>query len=80
VNAFTLKGQLDSKGRLTVPAEIRENLGLESGDQISVTLESSSFIRKKFDSKFEAIQFLSELENFEKFNFDGEILEVVISE
>lgn len=72
--------QLDSKGRITIPVRIRNRLELEKGDRVSLNLESSSILRKKFSSREEALKFLSGVQNVESFSFDGETLEVVIDE
>lgn len=72
--------QLDSKGRIIVPAGVRDRLDLETGDRISLTLDSSKVILKEFSSKSESLEFLSELENVQSFSFDGESLEVVLDE
>lgn len=73
-------GKLDSKGRVTVPARIRNRLDLEKGDKITLALESGEIIRKSFSSNSEALKFLSRLEGVESFSFDGEVLEVVLSD
>jgi len=38
------KIELDDRGRITIPANIREKLGLKSGDKISVRIESDKSI------------------------------------
>jgi AbrB family looped-hinge helix DNA binding protein len=76
----SFSGTIDTKGRITIPARIRNKLDLESGDRISVSLDSSEVIRKEFSSEPEALEFLSELENVQCFSFDGETLEVVLNE
>jgi AbrB family looped-hinge helix DNA binding protein len=80
VAGFTCRfsGKLDSKGRVTVPARIRNRLDLEKGDKITLALESGEIIRKSFSSNSEALDFLSGLEGVESFSFDGEVLEVVL--
>lgn len=81
--AFTqvsFSGKLDSKGRVTIPSRIRDRLGLSSGDRINLSINSSRVIRKEFDSQREALEYLSGLENVEGFSFDGEVLEVILSE
>jgi len=72
--------QLDSKGRITIPARIRNRLNLEKGDKVSLTLESKKVISRKFSSETEALEFLSVLDGVESFSFDGETLEVILNE
>ena len=76
----SFSGKLDSKGRITVPARIRDRLDLSKGDRISLRIESSQIIRKEFDSDTEALNFVRSLQNVKEFSFDGEILEVVLNE
>jgi len=83
VAAFTkisFSGKIDSKGRITVPARIRNKLGLENGDKISLSLESGKIISKDFTSEEEALEFLSSLENVKSFSYEGDVLEVVLDE
>ncbi len=70
--------ELDSKGRITVPAEIRNRLELEQGDKLSLELKSAKVLRKNFSCKMEALDYLRELENVESFSFDSGTLEVVL--
>lgn len=76
----SFSGNIDSKGRITIPSKIRDKLGLNSGDRINLSISSSKVIRKEFISQEDAMEFLSGLENVEEFNYDGEFLEVVLSE
>ena len=84
MDAFTsdveFSGTIDSKGRVTVPSNIRDRLGLENGDKVRFILESGTVIRKEFSSKKEALKFLEGLESVESFSFDGKVLEVIICE
>ena len=38
------KIELDDRGRITIPANIREKLGLKSGDKISLRIDSDKSI------------------------------------
>lgn len=38
------KIELDDRGRITIPADIREKLALKSGDKLSVRIESDNSI------------------------------------
>lgn len=71
--------ELDSKGRVTVPAEIRDRVGLEPGDSVSLELKSGRVLRKRFSSKSKALQYLEEMENVESFSFSSGILEAVLN-
>lgn len=83
VAGFTQVGfsaRIDSKGRVTVPARIRNRLDLEKGDKLRLSLKSSKILKKKFSNKSDALEFLSRLEGVEEFSFQSGVLEVVISE
>lgn len=73
-------GKIDSKGRVTVPSRIRDKLGLDLGDKISVEVNSIKVIRKECSTEEDALSYLSGLENVRSFNFNGEILEVIVDE
>jgi AbrB family looped-hinge helix DNA binding protein len=71
-------GKIDSKGRITVPARIRDKLNLESGEKISLKIESRKVIQREFDSEQEALSFISGLEEVKSFSYNGKFLEVVL--
>ncbi|MFB6116376.1 MAG: AbrB/MazE/SpoVT family DNA-binding domain-containing protein [Candidatus Nanosalina sp.] len=71
--------RIDSKGRVTVPARIRNRLDLEKGDELRLSLESCKVLRKEFSSKAEALEFLSGLEDVKEFSFSSGVLEVVLN-
>lgn len=73
-------GRIDSKGRITVPSNVRGKLGLEKGDRVRLALQSGTVIRKEFSSKKEALEFLKGVEEVKSFSFDGEFLEVFVCE
>lgn len=69
---------IDSKGRITIPSRIRDKLGLNSGEQVKLSVTSVDIVRKEFSSEKEALDYLSGLENVESFSFDGEVLETIV--
>jgi AbrB family looped-hinge helix DNA binding protein len=71
---------LDSKGRVTVPSEVRDRIGLEPGDKISLSLDSTRVLSKSFSSKEEAMEFPAGIEEVESFSFSSGMLEVVLSD
>lgn len=73
-------GKLDSKGRITIPARIRNKLSIEDGDQMLLGVESTTVVQKEFESEKDALEFLSGLEGIEQFGFSSGILEVVLNE
>ena len=77
---FTWKTSIDSKGRITVPAEIRKRLNLSEKDQVSVSIQSNKVIRTQVGSGEKATQILSEFESVESFNYSEGVLEAVLSE
>jgi AbrB family looped-hinge helix DNA binding protein len=78
VAAFTYTGQLDSKGRVTVPSRIRKKLGLEAGDELRISVENAEVRSKKASSFEEAKAFVESFSDVESFSFDGEQVEVVL--
>ena len=79
--ATSFSGKIDSRGRITIPAGIRNSLGLVEGDKVDLEISDSRKIRKSFDNRTDALNFLSQIdEEIERFSYDGEILEVVLSE
>jgi len=78
--AFTCSAQLDSKGRITVPSGIRKRLGLETGDSLGITVENATVREKKVSDFEEAKAFVDSFSSIESFSFDGETVEVVVSE
>ncbi len=47
--------RLDSKGRIAIPAEIREKLGLESGDTFFFALDKNEIRMAKAVNPFDAL-------------------------
>lgn len=80
MDAFTLTGKIDSKGRVTIPSRIRKDLGLEAGDELSISLRNCQVKRKKVSSFEEAKAFIEGFSSVETFSFDGEVVEVILRE
>lgn len=78
--AFTWTSKIDSKGRVTIPARIRNKLNINEGDKLKLSLEDAKVIENEFDSSEEALDFLSSLDDIESYSFDGETLKVVIKD
>ena len=81
MEAFTsvsFSGKIDSKGRVTIPARIRNRLEMEKGDKVSLSLESCKAVRKEFSSIQKALEFVSKLQGVKSFSFDSGMLEVVL--
>lgn len=80
MNTFTCSAQVDSKGRITVPARIRDRLGLESGDEVQFSIVNCEVKRKQVSSFEEAKAFIDKFSDVESFSFDGEVIEAVFCE
>lgn len=75
--AFTFSATLDSKGRVTIPAELRKLLELEEGDWLELVVSSSSVMERKVEGAVEAMNFLRSLQDVKSFSFDGDTVQVV---
>ncbi|MFB6203159.1 MAG: AbrB/MazE/SpoVT family DNA-binding domain-containing protein [Candidatus Nanohaloarchaea archaeon] len=78
MDAFTFTGQVDSKGRVTVPAEIRDRLGIERGDEVRLELSGTTVLRREVDRR-EAVEIVDSLDA-EEFTYSRGVLEVVLNE
>lgn len=79
MDAFTeiaFSGVLDSRGRVTIPSDVREGLDIGNGDRVTLKLNSVSVERTEVDSIQEAIEVLSDSENVRSFRYSGGTLEV----
>ena len=74
---FTWKTQVDSKGRVTIPARIRNRLNLSENEEISLSLQSRKVVRKEVENEQEAVQILSKFDSVESFQYSEGILEIV---
>ena len=82
MEAFTCRfsARLDSKGRVTIPSEIRKRLGLEPGDSISVSVRNAEIRTRQVSDFEEAKAFVEGFSSVKSFSFDGEVVEVVLCE
>lgn len=79
VDAFTeiaFSGVIDSRGRLTLPSDIRQRLDIGEGDRLTLKLNSIKIERNEVDSIQEAIEILSKSEGVKSFSFSDGTLEV----
>jgi len=80
VNAFTFTGQIDSKGRITVPSRIRNRLNLENGDEISLSISSAEIIIEEVESYQEALELIELLGSVKSFSYSNGVVEVIVDE
>ncbi len=78
--AFTFSGSVDSKGRVTIPARIRDRLDLGKGDELSLSINSAEVVRKEVGSLREAVDFVRSFQNVRSFSFQNGVVEVVQDE
>lgn len=45
----SIKREIDALGRITVPADFREELGIEAGDALEVYMEDGKIVYEKID-------------------------------
>lgn len=45
----SIKREIDDLGRITVPADFREELGIEAGDALEVYMEDGKIVYEKID-------------------------------
>lgn len=75
-----ITGTLDSKGRITVPADVRSRLGLEPGDEICAVLNPAQVERIPVDDPVEAQNILEQYNDVRQFRYADGTLEVVQDE
>ena len=80
MNAFTFTGQIDSKGRITVPSRIRNRLNLENGDEISLSISSAEIVIEEVDSYQEALELIELLDSVKSFSYSNGVVEVIVDE
>ena len=49
---------LDSKGRITLPKDVRKTLNMDTGDRLMVRVLGSKVILEKIDNPFEVLECL----------------------
>lgn len=76
---FTWEASLDSKGRITVPSRIRNKLGIEFGDSITLAVTSDRVILREVDSQEEVLKTISSLDSVQSFQYKEGVLEVVLN-
>ncbi|MFB6144201.1 MAG: AbrB/MazE/SpoVT family DNA-binding domain-containing protein [Candidatus Nanohaloarchaea archaeon] len=74
----TFSARLDSKGRVTVPAELRNSLGIEPGDTVQLSLDATNIQVFDVETALEAVEVVEGLEEVRRFDFDGNVLKVVL--
>ncbi len=47
---------VDSKGRVTIPKDMRESLGVKSGDRFRITMVGRKIILEKTEDPFEVLE------------------------
>lgn len=80
MTAFTFSAKLDTKGRVTIPAEIREQFNLQQGDTIQAGVFSFKVETREVESYKQAVELLQEFESVESFTYTEGILEVILNE
>lgn len=70
----SFSARLDSKGRVTVPAELRDRLGIEQGDRVSVRITGEA--KRVETGREEALKIVEELDA-DEFRYSDGTLEVV---
>jgi AbrB family looped-hinge helix DNA binding protein len=75
VETFTFRASIDSKGRITIPASVRNKIGLQQGEKVTLSVEDSEVIRKEV-SRSKAIELINSM-NVESFSYSNGVLEVI---
>lgn len=77
--SVNFSAQLDSKGRITIPARIRNRLDLEKGDRISLRLESKKLVQEEVENYREALRFVNKFESVSSFSYTEGTVEVILN-
>lgn len=75
--AFTITATLDDRGRITVPAALRDRADLEPGDTVQVRLAPVRIDRIRVDGPADARDRLDGIGDARAFTYRDGILEVV---
>ena len=82
MDAFTsekvFSAQIDSKGRITIPSEVRNILDLENGDEVTLSLPDTEVKEYTVKGPEEALKIVDETENIKDFEYSAGRLKVVI--
>jgi AbrB family looped-hinge helix DNA binding protein len=71
---------LDSKGRITVPSQVRDRYSLEAGDRVSLCVSSPQALVREVGGRREAIKVVESLGSVKSFSYRSGILEVILDE
>lgn len=80
MGTFTWDAKVDSKGRVTIPARIRDRLNISGKEQVSISIQSRKIVRKEVENEKEAVQLISQFDSVESFQYSEGILEVIYDE
>jgi AbrB family looped-hinge helix DNA binding protein len=72
--------RLDSKGRITVPSQVRDRFSLEAGDRVSLCVSSPKVLVREVGGRREAIEVVESLDSVKSFSYCSGILEVALDE
>lgn len=72
--------RLDSKGRITIPSQIRNRLSLEAGDRVSLCVSSPRVLVREVEDTKEAINLVESLDPIRSFSYCSGTVEVVLDE
>ena len=53
---MSLEVRLDERGRITIPREVRERLGLKPGERLLIKVQGSSIIITRAENPFKVIE------------------------
>ncbi len=78
MDAFTFRARMDSKGRVTVPARIREKLGIDRGGVLHFAVLSVSRVTCEVEGPRKALEVIEDLESVQSFSYSDGSLEVFL--